>query len=153
MIPQCLKGKVFMGKFHWILCFILIPLTLLAQEPQDAPLTIGQVTQEAVEKNLNLMAERYSLSIADARRVTARLRPNPVFSFGLTIRIFWAVGSATVPATMQGLQRSIFGSISIGKRREKALQNGSRRECQIGCRAAIARRNPVTHSGRTKRCH
>ena len=50
--------------------------------PAEA-VTIGQAVQEAVEHNLNLLAERYNLSIADARIVTAKLRPNPVVSAGL----------------------------------------------------------------------
>src|SRR5262249_46243564 len=36
--------------------------------------------QEALDNNLTLLAERYNLTIADARIVTARLRPNPVLS-------------------------------------------------------------------------
>jgi cobalt-zinc-cadmium efflux system outer membrane protein len=44
--------------------------------------TVQQAVQEAIEKNLNLLAERYSLSVADARIVTAGLRPNPVLSIG-----------------------------------------------------------------------
>ena len=43
-------------------------------------LTIEQAVAEAVEKNLDLIAERYNLPIADARIVTAKLRPNPVLS-------------------------------------------------------------------------
>src|SRR5439155_12585242 len=39
--------------------------------------------QEAVDHNLNLLAERYNLSVSEARIVTARLRPNPVVSAGL----------------------------------------------------------------------
>lgn len=38
--------------------------------------------QEAIEKNLSLLAERDNLSVADARIVTAGLRPNPVLSIG-----------------------------------------------------------------------
>jgi cobalt-zinc-cadmium efflux system outer membrane protein len=48
-----------------------------------ARVTIGQAVQEAVDHNLNLLAERYNLSVADARIVTAKLRPNPVVSAGL----------------------------------------------------------------------
>jgi cobalt-zinc-cadmium efflux system outer membrane protein len=58
----------------------------LAAQPAGAPpdrVTIGQAVQEAVERNLNLLAERYNLSIADARMITSKLRPNPVFSAGL----------------------------------------------------------------------
>ena len=46
-------------------------------------MTIEQAVQEAVEHNLNLLAERYNLSIADARIITAKLRPNPVVSAGV----------------------------------------------------------------------
>ena len=42
--------------------------------------TVEQAIQEAVERNLGLLAERYNLSVADARIVTAKLRPNPVVS-------------------------------------------------------------------------
>ena len=58
----------------------------LAAQPAGAPpdrVTIGQAVQEAVDRNLNLLAEKYNLSVADARIITARLRPNPVVSAGL----------------------------------------------------------------------
>uniref|UniRef100_Q01SJ3 Outer membrane efflux protein n=1 Tax=Solibacter usitatus (strain Ellin6076) TaxID=234267 RepID=Q01SJ3_SOLUE len=42
--------------------------------------TIEQAVQEAVDHNLGLLAERYNLSIADARIITAKLRPNPVLT-------------------------------------------------------------------------
>ena len=48
--------------------------------PQSELLTIDQAVAEALEKNLGLVAERYNLTIADARIVTARLRPNPVLT-------------------------------------------------------------------------
>lgn len=47
-----------------------------------AQVTIQQAVREAVDKNLNLLAERYNVSIAEARVLTARLRPNPVVSLG-----------------------------------------------------------------------
>jgi cobalt-zinc-cadmium efflux system outer membrane protein len=46
--------------------------------PPVETLTIDQAVEEALHKNLNLLAERYNLTIADARIITARLRPNPV---------------------------------------------------------------------------
>ncbi|MBO0720462.1 MAG: TolC family protein [Blastocatellia bacterium] len=51
-----------------------------AQSPSPPPVTINQAVQEAIEKNLGLLAERYAISIADARIITAGLRPNPVLS-------------------------------------------------------------------------
>ena len=52
------------------------------QTPQLQPLTIQQAVTEAVGKNLNVLAEKYSIPIAEARIVTARLRPNPVVTVG-----------------------------------------------------------------------
>src|SRR5438445_8119557 len=42
--------------------------------------TIDQAVQEALDKNLSLLAERVNLTVADAAIVTAGLRPNPVLS-------------------------------------------------------------------------
>jgi outer membrane protein, heavy metal efflux system len=56
---------------------------LAAQSPPPERVTIAQAVQEAIERNLGLLAEKYNLSVAEARIVTARLRPNPVLSVGL----------------------------------------------------------------------
>jgi cobalt-zinc-cadmium efflux system outer membrane protein len=45
-----------------------------------ASLTLDQAVAEALDHNLGLLAERYGVSIAAAGVITARLRPNPVFS-------------------------------------------------------------------------
>ena len=61
----------------------LIAVTCFAQMdqiPQIQPLTIQQAVTEAVEKNLNVLAEKYNIPIADARIITSRLRPNPVLT-------------------------------------------------------------------------
>ena len=54
----------------------------IAGESQPDRLTIKQAVREAVKGNLALMAQRYDISVADAALITARLRPNPVFSAG-----------------------------------------------------------------------
>jgi len=61
-----------------LLTVVISPVA--AQSQQTTPVTISQAVREAVEKNLSLLAERYNLSVADARIVSARLRPNPVLS-------------------------------------------------------------------------
>jgi cobalt-zinc-cadmium efflux system outer membrane protein len=43
-------------------------------------LTVEEAVNEAVQKNLALLAERENLSIAEAGLISARLRPNPVLS-------------------------------------------------------------------------
>ena len=57
-----------------------LALTAKSQETTALPsiVTIETATQEALDKNLTLLAERYRISVADARIITARLRPNPV---------------------------------------------------------------------------
>ena len=47
---------------------------------QPRPLTLDEAVKEALDKNLNLLAERYNITIADARIITAKLKPNPVLS-------------------------------------------------------------------------
>jgi cobalt-zinc-cadmium efflux system outer membrane protein len=47
---------------------------------QVPALTAEEAIQEAIRHNLALLAERANLPVADAARITARLRPNPVVS-------------------------------------------------------------------------
>jgi cobalt-zinc-cadmium efflux system outer membrane protein len=58
--------------------FIGVTNPVAAQIQQPGVVTVNQAVQEAVEKNLNLLAERYNISIADAQLLTARMRPNPL---------------------------------------------------------------------------
>lgn len=61
----------------------LVPLFVAgAAAGQDAPsvLTVEAAVREAIDHNLTLVAERYSVGVADARIVTAGLRPNPVLT-------------------------------------------------------------------------
>jgi cobalt-zinc-cadmium efflux system outer membrane protein len=48
----------------------------------ESGLTIDQAVTEALDNNIGLLADRYNVSIAEARLITARLRPNPVVSVG-----------------------------------------------------------------------
>lgn len=52
---------------------------VFAQAPVRT-LTIQGAIDEAVQRNLTLLAEQASLSVAEAGLITARLRPNPVLS-------------------------------------------------------------------------
>lgn len=69
------------------LAFVMVFLvgTAFAQQtpqPQALTLTIDEAVREAVDRNLDLVAEKFNLSVADARIITAKLRPNPVLSVG-----------------------------------------------------------------------
>lgn len=61
------------------LALLLIPAPLYCQV-SERPLTIQDAVQEALSKNLNLAAQRLNVSVVEARRITAALRPNPVLT-------------------------------------------------------------------------
>src|SRR5689334_21172626 len=67
---------------RWGLLFAGLVCSAEAQTAQIHPVTIREAGAEAVEKNLNVLAEKYSVPIAEAGIVTAKLRPNPVLSVG-----------------------------------------------------------------------
>lgn len=60
----------------------LLPSLCCAQQLSDKsqPLTLNQTIREAVENNLELIAQRFNVPIAQAQVITASLRPNPVLS-------------------------------------------------------------------------
>jgi len=65
----------------WALCVVPIAgARARAQAPPPAPLTIDRAVNEAIDHNLSIVAERYNLAVADARVVTASLRPNPILT-------------------------------------------------------------------------
>ena len=75
---------------HTSIAAILIAAALIARAsaqdrdrtaPPIAPqqtVTIDQAVDEAVARNLNLLAERFNVKVADAAVLTASLKPNPV---------------------------------------------------------------------------
>jgi len=65
----------------------------LGQAPPvtEPPVTFNQAVQEALDKNLDLAAEKLNVSVAEAREITARLRPNPVLTVsGQTLNVLGA---------------------------------------------------------------
>jgi outer membrane protein, heavy metal efflux system len=65
------------------LSVLLAVVTFSVCSAQQAPVTIDVAIREALESNLSLLAEKYNISVADARIIQARLKPNPVLSLGL----------------------------------------------------------------------
>jgi len=57
-------------------------LTLRAADTGPQRVTLEEAVAEALQNNLGLLAERANIAIAEARIITARLRPNPVLSAG-----------------------------------------------------------------------
>jgi cobalt-zinc-cadmium efflux system outer membrane protein len=59
---------------------LLLALQAGAQSSPAAKVTVDQAVAEAIQNHASLMAERANMGIADARILTARLRPNPEVS-------------------------------------------------------------------------
>lgn len=49
---------------------------------EQLPLSLDEAIGEALNHNLEMLAKRFDLSIADARKVTAGMHPNPTLSLG-----------------------------------------------------------------------
>ena len=84
-----------------VIAFLLISVTnQVAAQPQlSRNVTVIQAVQEAVDRNLGLLAERYNLDIADAGIVTARLRPNPVLSLYTDLQPWLGTGATVLNQT------------------------------------------------------
>ncbi|PWT94851.1 MAG: hypothetical protein C5B55_02130 [Blastocatellia bacterium] len=52
--------------------------------PPKRLITLTDALQIFMQKNLQLIAARYDIDTAEAEKLTARLKPNPQFSFGLS---------------------------------------------------------------------
>ena len=65
---------------RWGTLFASLGCFAQSQPAQLQPVTVQQAVSEAMDKNLNVLAEKYSVPIAEARIITAKLRPNPVLT-------------------------------------------------------------------------
>ncbi len=86
-------------------------------------LTLDRVMEEALSRNLRLLAERLNLNIADARIVQARLRPNPVLSLGANY--LDVLGSGFNPAT------SAAGPSEVNARVDYVFERGRKRQERV----------------------
>jgi outer membrane protein, heavy metal efflux system len=109
-------------------CVCVVVLAAAAGPAAADPLTIAQAVDEAVQHNLNLIAERANLTIADAQMISARLRPNPVFSFSADHLDLVGTG---FDASNNG------GPPEIAWRVDVPLERGSKRDARIGLAAVM----------------
>ncbi|MEO5923177.1 MAG: TolC family protein [Bryobacteraceae bacterium] len=89
-------------QFVWVgLVFGGLLIGQASPEPGQAlpqTVTLDQAIQEALAKNLDLAAEKWNVTIAEAREITAHLRPNPVLTVsGQTLNVLGATYSPNTP--------------------------------------------------------
>ncbi len=100
-------------------------------------ITLEQAIQEALAKNLDLAVQKYNVSIAEARQITARLRPNPVLTMsGQTLNLIGARYSAASPAGPNQFNLHTDFPIERGHKREErqALAREERSLAELGVR-------------------
>ena len=90
-------------------------------------MTVDQAVNEALSRNLYLLAQRLNISVADAQIMTARLRPNPIFSLSsdhldLLGTAFIEVNNASPP--------------EYSGRVDFLLKRGGKRQARIGVASA-----------------
>lgn len=103
-------------------------LTLEAAIAQTAsadvePISIGQAVAEATDKNLDLIAARFNVPIAQARVLTASLKPNPIFSL--------EAGHLIYPITPSFNKETAGGPNEFAVRTDFVFERGGKRERRI----------------------
>ena len=85
-------------KRRFLLAVFAVASLGMAQTAPDTHVTLEQAVQEAMTNNLDLAAQRLSVSVAEAREITARLRPNPVLTVsGQSLNLLGANYSPATP--------------------------------------------------------
>ncbi|MCX6602272.1 MAG: TolC family protein [Acidobacteria bacterium] len=84
--------------------------------------TLDQAIQEAVTKNLDLAAEKLNISVAEAREITARLRPNPILTVsGQSLNLLGANYSPSTPLGPNQLNIHTDFPVERGHKREERV--------------------------------
>ncbi len=102
--------------------------------------TIDAAIQEAVEHNLDLAAERMNISVAEARIITARLRPNPVLTVsGQSLDLLGATYSPNTPLGPNQLNVHTDIPFERGRKREErvAVAEAERSLAELGVREVM----------------
>lgn len=95
----------------------------LQVDAQIGPISLDQAIQEALEHNLDLAATRLNIAVVETRAITARLKPNPVFSAsGQTLNILGADYSPNTP----------LGPNQLNLHTDFPIERTSKREGRIG---------------------
>ncbi|MCU0443299.1 MAG: TolC family protein [Microscillaceae bacterium] len=104
-----------------LLCCLFFSCALFSQNLTLDTLNINPMRYQrfinlALENNLNLLAEEYNVSIADAQISLAKIRPNPSFTMGNVS------GDITNQALQQQLYAGFTQTVEMGKKRRNRIQ-------------------------------
>ena len=98
-----------------------------AQQPGGV-LTVDQAVDEAIAHNLDYLAQKYDLSIAEAQVVTAKLRPNPILTLDADHLDFLGTGFSTV--STNGKMPNNGGPTEYSARMDYLYERGGKRQAR-----------------------
>lgn len=105
---------------RFVALVLLLAGSVAAQSP---PVTLPQAVAEAVASNLDLAAQRLNIPIAEARAITARLRPNPVLTVaGQSLNLLGANFSPNTPLGPNQTNIHTDFPIERGGKRERRIE-------------------------------
>ena len=119
---------------------VLASFATAQTSPTTQTLTLEQAIQEATLNNLDLAAEKLNVSVAEAREITARLRPNPVLTVsGQTLNILGATYSPNTPLGPNQLNIHTDFPLERGHKREErvALAKEEKSLAELGVREVM----------------
>ena len=122
------------------LIFGLVALAFAQAQSFPPKVTLEQAVQEALAKNLDLAAEKLNVSVAEAREITARLRPNPVLTVsGQTLNVLGATYSPNTPLGPNQLNIHTDFPFERGHKREErvALARQEKSLVELGVREVM----------------
>ena len=124
-----------------IVSTLLFGSYLHAQSQVATPvITIDQAIQEAISKNLDLIAQRLNVGVAETREITARLRPNPVLTVaGQTLNLLGATYSPDTPLGPNQLNIHTDVPMERGHKREERISLAKEQKslAELGVREAM----------------
>ena len=102
---------------------LLLAVSAIEGQTTSNGLSLEQVVDEALNRNLRLLAERFNISMGEARVLHARLKPNPVLSVGANyLDVF---GAGFDPRT------SAAGPTEVNARIDYLLERGRKRQERV----------------------
>lgn len=108
--------------------------------PAGAPLTLEKAIEEALGHNLDLAAEKASLSVTETREITAGLRPNPVLTVsGQTLNVLGAKYTPDTPLGPNQFNIHTDFPIERGHKREEriAVAREEKKVAELGVREVM----------------
>ena len=106
----------------------ILAAALAADLPAQVSYTVERAVQDALTRNLDIAAARYGVGIAEAKRITAGLRPNPVLSANAD-HLDW-LGTGFDNTTNNA------GPSEYGVRADFLVERGKKREARMEWAAA-----------------